>query len=315
MFEDLSFAKIVDPLTEKLITWAQELVAMLPNLVLALIIVAVAGLVSRPVRRAVHSALSKVTDNLQMSGLLSKIASLSVIGIGLFIALGVLGLEKTVTSLLAGAGVVGLAIGFAAQEMAANFMSGVMIAVRRPFRVGDWIESDGIMGKVQELGFRATVLRTADGRRVLVPNKDLFGNALTNWSMGGRIRVEVPVGVAYGDDPAKAIETLCKALDGLSCRVEDREAEVFATAFGGSSIDLLARVWIDFSGPIDLKRATSEMVVTMKSALDREGFTIPFPIRTLDFGVVGGRSLVGELDKLDGGPVLEAMSGGRAGDA
>lgn len=285
----ITLPSALTPVVEKLEGWWTAAVGHLPDLAVALVVLLVGAGIASVVRKGARRGLHRVSDNRQIAGLLSRGAWLVVIGVSLFLALGVLGLDKTVTSLLAGAGVVGLAIGFAAQTMAANAMSGVIISVKRPFRIGEWIETDSATGCVQQVDLSVTTLRTTDGRLVRVANRDLLDATLWNLSRSGMRRVDVAVGCAYGDDVDHALQVTRDALSELA--PEGHDVEVFATGFGGSSVDLVARVWTPWSSPKDTFTLQSKMIVRIKRAWDDAGITIPFPIRTLDFGVVGGRAL------------------------
>lgn len=287
----------LQPVVERLEEWWHTGLGMLPDLVVALLVVVIGLGLGTLARRATRSTLLRVSDNRQVASLLAHLAFLVVLSAGTFLALGVLGLDKTVTSLLAGAGVLGLALGFAAQTLAANLISGVIIAVRRPFRLGEWIACGALQGcsdlqgRVEQVDLNVSTLRTADGRLVRVPNRLLLEQALVNLSRTGQRRVEVVVGCSYGDDLRHALEVTRQALQDLPGASADRPVEVQATGFGDSSIALVAWAWGPWASPGDESVLRTEMVVRIQEAWREAGLTIPFPIRTLDFGIVGGRSL------------------------
>jgi small conductance mechanosensitive channel len=195
-----------------------------------------------------------------------------------------------VTSLLAGVGVVGLALGFAFQDIAANFMSGFMMAMRRPFTVGDLVEVGGKRGKVEAIALRATELQTLDGLSVMIPNKDVFQSPIINFTRTNTRRVDIPVGVAYSDDLDSVREKARSAVEDLSHRVPDRDIDVLFDEFGSSSINLTVRVWLDQSDEMTYRAARSEAIIAIKKTFDDNNISSPFPIRTLDFGAgsVGG---------------------------
>ncbi|MEM8963102.1 MAG: mechanosensitive ion channel family protein [Acidobacteriota bacterium] len=282
----------LDLVMDKLGTWYLELVKLLPNLVVAVVVLLIFWLLAKLVRRIVRRIVERVSENAPVAGLLSSLAFIAVIAIGLFISLGLLELDKTVTSLLAGAGVIGLALAFAFQDLAANFVSGVMISIRKPYKLGDLIETNDHVGKVDQVDLRNTVLHTPDGKLVMVPNKAVFENVIVNHTSTGRRRVDLPVGVSYADDLEKAKELAIRAVEGVESRIADTKIEFFYEAFGGSSIDFIIRFWIPFaSSEADYKAAMSDAIVRIKKAFDEGGITIPFPIRTLDFGIEGGVTL------------------------
>ncbi|MFW5738914.1 MAG: mechanosensitive ion channel family protein, partial [Myxococcota bacterium] len=283
--------------SEKLRSWLGGLVEMLPNIAVALVVVLIAAFGARWVQSGVTHALERITNNRPVSSLLGLIAKVAVILFGLFIALGMLDLDKTVTSLLAGVGVIGLALGFAFQDIAANFMSGIMIAIRRPFDTNDLVEVAGHKARVRRIALRATELETLDGLTVLVPNKDVFQNSIINYTRTPTRRLDLPVGTAYADDMEKVREVTLGALEDLGGRKRSRPVEVFFDAFGNSSIDFTVRIWLRESDERSYLFWRSEALIAIKKAYNRTGITIPFPIRTLDFGarVVGGE----RLDQMD----------------
>ena len=296
----IDMAEALSALTTKLQSWLNEFVLMVPNLILALVtvlaFVAIAKFVSDLVRKGVDRASSYQALN----SLAVTVTRVVVIAIGAFLALGILGLDKTVTSLLAGAGVVGLALAFAFQDIAGNFMSGILLAVRRPFKVGDLIESNDFFGTVRGINLRSTLLETPQGQRVIIPNASVVQNPIENYNNRPERRVDLECGVAYGDSLEKAEKIALQALDTLDFVKRDKEPQFFYTGFGASSIDFKLRFWIDFAKQSDFMRARSKAIVALKNAFDDAGITIPFPITTLDFDVVGGRTLSKELAKFKG---------------
>ncbi len=280
-----------DLVTAKLQTWLETAMSLLPNLVVALLILIAAALLSRLVRAATRRFLRKVVSAPAIVQLLSTLAGLATIVIGVFVALSAMQLDKTVTSLLAGAGVVGLALAFAFQDLAANLIAGIYMSFKRPLAIGDLVETNDTFGTVESIDLRHTVLRTPQGQAVMLPNKEVFENKLTNYSRRGERRVDLPVGVSYGDDLDKVKRVAVEAIEGLEERRKDRDVELFFEGFGGSSIDLVVRFWIDFERQADYKRARSAAIQAIKKAFDQHDVTIPFPIRTLDFGIRGGVAL------------------------
>ena len=315
-----SLSDLQDKLLVKLRGWLETAVTMLPNAVLALVVVVVAGFLSRYVHKAVQRVMHRVTHNEQISDLLGTTARVAVMGLAVFFALGLLELDRTVTSLLAGVGVVGLALGFAFQDIAANFMAGFMMAARRPFAVGDLVKVAGEFGKVERVALRATELQTNDGLWVLIPNKDVFQAPIINYTRTKSRRVEFDVGVAYHHDMTTVRSVVVEALEGLVLRDHERDVEVFYIEFGDSSIVFKVRIWLVEPDQFNYHVARSEAMISIKKAFDREGISIPFPIRTLDFGAatVGGetltpsmlRAVAGVDDDDDDAGLTEATSAG-----
>lgn len=278
-------------LVDKLASWLDTLVLHLPNIVAAIVVAVLSFYVAKFARKVVMRAMSHVSPYREVNRLIGTLGYTIVAAVGLFMALGIVGLDKTVTTLLAGAGILGLALGFAFQDVTANFISGVLLSVRRPFKETDIIETNGFTGTVQEINLRSTHLRTFQGQIVVIPNKSVLENPLTNFTARKSRRIDLACGVAYGDDLEKARDVAIRAVESLPMRDGDRDVELFYDNFGGSSIDFKVRFWIDFSRQTDFLHAQSEAIMRLKTAFDEAGITIPFPIRTLDFGVVGGKEL------------------------
>ncbi len=302
----MDFQQAISKVLEKLDGWLEQLVLLLPNLLVALLVVVAFWLAAKLVKKALVRLLDPIVPG-QIARLLGTLAYLATLIVGVSVALGIVGLQKTVASLLAGAGIIGLALGFAFQDIAANFMSGVLLAIRRPFRVGELIETNDFFGTVQRITLRSTEIRTPPGQIVLVPNSQVFQNPIVNFSRTGERRVDLSVGVAYGDDLEKARSVAVAAVEQIEARQADRPVELFFEEFGDSSINFVVRFWIDFSRQAEYLAARSEAIERVKAAFDEAGLTIPFPIRTLDFGVVGGEKLSEELRLL---PALGGSQGG-----
>lgn len=278
-------------LTDKARGWANDLLLMLPNLVVATLVLILFGLAARYGGMALQRVLRRMTPNHQVVDLVSTLARLGIVTVGVFVALGILRLDKTVTSLLAGVGVIGLALSFAFQDLAANLVSGVILSIRNPFRVGDFVRSNDVFGRIEAVHLRATHVRQVTGELVVLPNRKILQEAIYNFTHPARHRIDLPVGVSYGSDLDRVLRVTRAAVEALPMRLPDRDVEVFFTGFGASSIDLVARFWIEYGRPADAFAARSAAVLAVKKAYDAHGVTIPFPIRTLDFGIVGGRRL------------------------
>ena len=278
-------------LTDKIIGWIQDFIVQLPNIVAAAFVVVLFWLLAKLVRHAVRRAARQISDYKQVNSLLATIGYIATLSTGIFVALEVVGLDKAVTALLGGAGVIGLALGFAFQDITANFISGILLSFRCPFRKGDVVSTNDFTGVVDEINLRSTELRSFQGQRVIIPNKEVYQNPLINFSRLGMRRIDLSLGVAYGDDLEKAEKLAVEAIEQIEYRDQSRDVELFYDEFGGSSVNFKLRFWIDFEKQTDFLKAQSEAIMRVKKAYDDNDITIPFPIRTLDFGVVGGEKL------------------------
>ncbi len=296
----MSFAKAWDLLVRKVTGWGRDLVLLLPNLAVAVLVLVGFWLLARLVRSVVRRVLARVSHSAEVNKLVAQAVYIALLVAGVFIALGILGLQKTVASLLAGAGIIGLALGFAFQAIAANLMAGIYLSVRHPFRHGHLIKTNDYFGTVQRIRLRWTEMWTQQGQLALIPNKQIFENPILNYSALGRRRIDLTLGVSYGDDLEKARQVAMRAIEEVSTRDPEREIELFYDEFADSSIDFTVRFWIPFSKQADYLAARSEAIIRIKQAFDAEGITIPFPITTLDFGAKGGEKLsemLGEAER------------------
>lgn len=269
-------------LSGKLVRWLQQFILLLPNLLIALLILVATWFAARLVRRLVQRILPRFSHHGTVNNLLSTTVYLGVLLLGVFFTLEVLNLEKTVTSLLAGVGIIGLALGFAFQDIAANFISGVIIALQRPFSVGDVIQTDSYFGTIESINLRTLDLRQVTGELVRVPNRKVFETAVTNYTVTTRRRVDVDCGVAYDADLEEVREVALRAMGGFPHLLTDRPPEVMFTGFGDSAINFTLRFWIPYQKQVDYVGAKSEAIIRLKRAFDAAGIVIPFPIRTLD---------------------------------
>lgn len=274
-------------------SWAEGFVALLPNIVVAVLLAAFTAWLARSISQRLRDALGYKMDNQAAAGLLGRLAGAAVVGAGLFAILSVLHLDKTVTSLLAGLGVAGVALGFALKETAANFMSGLMMAIQRPFAIGDSIRVADHEGVVEAIALQYTRIRTYDGLSLRIPNQAVMQNSLLNITETCERRVELDIGVAYSDDLELVERVLCEAVAELPGRDRTRDVAVIFTGFGDSSIDAQVRFWLERAETPNFLAVRSDAIKALRKACDANDITIPFPIRTLDFGAgpVGGNAI------------------------
>src|SRR3954452_19830849 len=169
--------------------WMRDFILLLPNLAVAVAGLVGFWLVAKLARSLLNRLLRRVSHSEQVNRVLGHAVFLALVAAGLFISLGILGLQKTVASLLAGAGIIGLALGFAFQDIATNFMAGIYLSIEHPFRAGHLIASKDIQGVVKRVHLRWTEIRTPQGQVVLVPNKQIFENPICKVSATYKRRI------------------------------------------------------------------------------------------------------------------------------
>lgn len=276
---------------EKLGGWFDVVISHIPNFIVAVMIAIVFSILARFLGSMMRNLLRRSLDSKQIADLMASIFKVLILCVGLFIALDFMGLKGTVTSLLAGAGIVGLAIGFAFQDMTENLIAGIAMGTRKPFKTGDVIKTDDVFGTVKSINLRNTLVENFYGQLILVPNKILFRNVLRNYSTLGVRRIEVPVGISYADDPEQAAEVIVKKINEFDFVIKQEETAVYADSFGDSSVNLLVWFWIKYPSEADYMTVRHKAIVAVKQALNDADISIPFPIRTLDFAIKGGEKL------------------------
>ena len=287
-----TFTSAIELIRGKLISWVEKAVLLLPNFIISLIVVSIAYFLALMAGKGIRNILDRFIRNTSLVRLIANLTRICVLLMGVMVALQVLQLDRAVTSLLTGVGILGLVIGFAFQDMAANFFSGVALVFKddRPFKVGDIVETKDHMGIIREINLRESILETFTGQWVFVPNRQLFQEPVVNFSMLGKRRIDLGVGVSYGDDLNKVKEVTIQAIQSLP-HVKTDSIQLYYEEFGDSSINFVIQFWIPFKSQSDYRSAKSHAIMAIKSAYDQNNITIPFPIRTLDFGIKGGITL------------------------
>lgn len=280
------FTNGTDLLISKLQGWANTLFYMSPNIVLALLVLLFFYFIAHFTSRYTHRLLKRVTKNGPLGRIIGSIFSFVIFFIGLSVALNVMNLDKAAASLLAGAGLAGLAIGFAFQDLIINFISGVIIAFKRPFEIGNLIETNSLMGVVKQMDFRSTIIEEPSGRWVVLPHRTIIENPVINYSKTGKRRVEIVVGISYDEDLESVKEATLAAVKDLPMIKKDTEIEFYFKEFAESSVDYVLRFWIDFTNQqSDYFNAQHEAIVAIFNCYKANGVVIPFPIRTIFLNV------------------------------
>ncbi len=266
---------------EKLLSWLEAGISILPNFAMALITLLLFYPFARCAKWGAGKIFFRKTDNLAVKELFKNFVFLLVLMIGVFSALEILNLEKTVTSLLAGAGVVGLALGFAFQEIASNFVSGILITFRKPYKVGDVVEVQNRRGFVKRIDLRTTSIFTSNGLEIIIPNKTMFTDTIINYTSTPERRVELVVGISYNDDLKKVEEVVRKAIETVPEVIQSMPIDFFFLTFNQSSIDFKISFWVRYPGNSDYEKATHHAVVAIKQAFQEHNITIPYPTRNI----------------------------------
>jgi len=249
-------------------------VAFVPKVGAALLVLVAFWLIYRVSRPGLRAALHKADFHEALIRLMvDNLYRYAIMIVSLVMAADQLGIN--VGAALAGLGVAGIALGFAAQDSVANVISGIMIFWDKPFIVGDWIRTEGNCGKVTEITLRSTRIRTNRNTYVVIPNKSVIDAVLENYSKHGELRIDVPIGIAYKEDIRQAREVLLEAVRKIPGVMAQPQPDVVVESLGDSSVNLLVRAWIETADEMQPK--TFVVVEASKLALDAAGIQIPYP--------------------------------------
>ena len=244
-------------------------------------------IVGRWIAKLLSNLITKALTKAKVDKTLTKFASsLCYIALLIFViiaAVGILGVPIVQFSVVVGAA--GLAIGLALQGSLANFASGVLMLVFKPFKVGDFVEMAGAKGTVKEIQIFNTIINTPDNIRAIIPNAQITGGNILNYSVNGTRRVDLVVGVSYEDDLKKAQEVIGQVLDADDRVLEDPPATVAVSELGDSSVNFVVRPWCKAADYWDVY---FDMTAKVKIGLDQNGISIPYPQRDIHMIPVNG---------------------------
>ena len=256
---------------EQLIEYYEKFGPLIGSILLALLILFIGWLASKWARALVLRATRKGGVDEALARFLGAIAQYTVLAATVIAALGRVGVETT--SLVAVFASAGLAVGLALQGTLGNFASGVLILFFRPFELDDVVNVGGQTGKVTDIGLFATTLMTPDNHKFIVPNSQVTGGVITNFTPLDTRRVVVEIGVAYGVDLDQAKQVIIDSLKGTDLIIEDPGPGVVVSSFGASSVDLTATA---FAKTSDWWPALHNSKVAIYNGLNAANIEIPF---------------------------------------
>lgn len=277
-----TFPEALTSMRETLLGLWSDFVEHLPLLIAGIVILSLTALIAVLVRSGIRHSLARSGFRKSLQDLLQQLVYVGVWIVGLMIAAVIIFPGLTPTKALGGLGILSLAVGFAFKDIFENFFAGVILLWRFPFEPGDFIECNGIMGRVEDITIRLTTIRKTTDELVVVPNSFLFTNpvdVLTNLS---NRRMTIIAGVAYGVDVERAVAVIHEAVQSCETVSRAHEIQVFPLEFGESSINIEVAWWCG-STPLGQRQSRGEVVTAIKRELDRNGLEIPFPYRTLTF--------------------------------
>ena len=273
---------LINPIIESSRNLIMSFLATLPQLLIGLVILGITWIVTKIIRKVWSKIAQRLGIRKSLEELFKKLAFIGIWLIGIMIAAMTIFPDFTPAKLITVVGLSSIAIGFAFKDIFENFLAGILILMREPFRINDFIECSDIEGKVEEITIRDTYIRQTDGQLVVLPNAMLFQNPVYVRTNQPIRRVTVMCGVAYDEDVDQAREIIRKAVEKVESVHKDKPVEIFAQTFGASSIDFEVTWWTG-SKPLDIRKSRDEVIAAVKRALDDAGIEIPFPYRTLTF--------------------------------
>ena len=256
------------------IDWLQ---AQWINILSFIIAILIALLLSKAAEKAIRRALIRRLSVPAVENLV-KVTRYTIIILAVVAALASAGVN--ITGALVAGGIVGIVIGFAAQTSVSNIISGILLLLEKPFKLGDFIHVGDIVGSVVEIGILSTTIVTWDGVKVRIPSSELFNSSFRNYSASKVRLVSVDVQISYDDDIGKAIDAIKSKLRGQWYILEEPEPTGFAKEFASDGVTLEVRAWTPGVTWFTLYANLSKLV---KEALDEAGVEIPFPQRVVRF--------------------------------
>ncbi len=255
----------------------------LPYLVIALIVFVVFYVAAKGIRSLVRTISNKRKRHRNVGAVLGRLIQWVVVFLGLLIALVIALPGFKPAQLVQFLGLGSVAIGFAFRDVLQNFLAGILLLLNEPFRVGDQIRMGELEGTVEEIETRATMIRTYDNRRIVIPNAELFTNAVTVNTAYEKRRLEYDVGIGYGDDVELAKKVMLEAMRGVEGVMTDPAPEVLVYEFGGSTLNIRVRWWIVPPRRADALDSRDKILTAIKRDLSANGIDLPFPTQQILF--------------------------------
>lgn len=266
-----------------ILSYYQDLVVLLPKLVLATIVFSILFTIANRSRSFVNRRLSERMDDPLLAKFLARLVKIAITLMALLFVLKIVGLSDIATGLITGASVSAIVVGFAFKDIGENFLSGIMLAFDRPFRVGDTVELDGQKGKVIALNLKNSQIKTFDGKDIYIPNASIIKNPVINYTIDGFLRHEFTLGIDYGSDTNKAIQIIREQLNSIKgIERNEKDPSVHISSLGASSLNVTAQYWLNtFDASISTAKIKTEAISKCLLALDEAGFYMPGDILEL----------------------------------
>ena len=269
--------------------------AQLPYIVIGIIVFVVFLVVARIVARVVHAAGTRTRVDLTLAELLGRVASLLITILGIFVAAVIIFPAFKPGDLVAGLGITSVAVGFAFKDVLQNFFAGILILWRRPFVVGDQLKFREYEGTIEEINVRSTRIKTFDGERAVIPNGDVYTNAVLVKTAYDRRRVRFVVGIGYLDDIEQGRETIQRVLNETEGVLPDPGPWIYVSELAPSSVNFTVYFWVE-SNQANVLKVSDKVATGIKYALDRAGIDMPYPHSVVLFHDATG-TRIGDIER------------------
>ena len=287
----ITYQTVIDSANEILIGFTERI----PYFVAAIIVMVIFWLLSKLFKKVVRKVLGNRSSHQNLVKVFQRVGGALIFFIGFMIAMVVAIPGFTPAKLIGALGIGSVAIGFAFKDIFQNLLSGILLLLSEPFRIGDQIVSGNYEGTVEDIKIRATVIRTYDGRQVVIPNSDLYTSALTVNTAYKQRRLQLEVGIGYADDIDEAKAQIMQALDGSDTVSKNASPTIIAVNLGDSTVDLVIRWFIDDGTQANKVKSIDQVLIKVKTALDSAGIDMPFPVRTLDLSDPSVKAIAKQL--------------------
>jgi small-conductance mechanosensitive channel len=253
-------------------------IALLPNIFLAFIVFTIFVYIGRAIKRLVKRLTRHYRYARNLGMVLGRLAQGTTILVGLFISLSIVIPSLKAGDLVQLLGISGVAIGFAFRDILQNFLAGILILLTEPFQIDDQIVFKGFEGTVENIETRATTIKTYDGRRIVIPNSELFTNSVTVNTAFENRRLEYDIGVGYGDDIERTKQLMMEALHSVDVVLKDPAPDVLVMELADSAVNIRARWWIKPPRWSDALDSRDKVISAIKQKLYVEnGIDLPYP--------------------------------------
>ncbi|MBF2009522.1 MAG: mechanosensitive ion channel family protein [Chlorogloeopsis fritschii C42_A2020_084] len=256
---------------------------LLPNIVLALIVFVIFFFVARTIKQVVKRLTSNRRHARNLGMVLGRLAQGATILLGLFISLTIVIPTLRAGDLVQLLGISGVAIGFAFRDILQNFLAGILILLTEPFQIGDQIVFKNFEGTVENIETRATTIKTYDGRRIVIPNSELFTNSVQVNTAFDHRRLEYDVGIGYGDDIDRAKQLILEAMHETEGVLREPAPDALVMELAESTVNIRARWWIQPPRRADALDARDKVLTAIKKKLTANGIDLPFPTQQILF--------------------------------